>query len=150
VPEPENGKIDERVGGGPPLPPSSQPGDAARQEVGVAQRAIYYEEDTANPQQPREIAGRAVWRLEGINAGQGVPLETAVRAVVEFPEVGMTMNLLMRRNLDATLPASHTIELAFTTQGDAGRVVRDVGLLQFKNDISAPSSASRRGLPESR
>ncbi len=138
APEPENGKIDERVGGGPPLP-TDPPGESgARQEVGVAQRAIYYEEDTTNPQQPREVTGRAVWRLEGVNAGQGQPLESAVRAVVEYPEVGLTMNLLLRRNLDPTLPASHTIELSFTTvTGDAGRVVRDVGLLQFKNDMRA-------------
>jgi hypothetical protein len=139
-PEPEapNGKMDDRVGGGPPLPTSGQPGEGGRQEVAVAQRAIYYEEDTNNPQQPREFAGRAVWRLEGINAGQGAPLETAVRAVIEFPEVALTMNLLLRRNLDPTLPASHTIELTFTTpSGDPGRVVRDVGLLQFKNDVRA-------------
>jgi hypothetical protein len=137
APEPGNGKIAERVGGGPALP--AQPGDpGSRQEVGVAQRAIYYEEDTTNPQRPREVTGRAVWRLEGVNAGQGQPLETAVRAVVDYPEVGMTMNILLRRNLDPTLPASHTIELSFnTTPGDAGRVVRDVGLLQFKNDMRA-------------
>ena len=137
APEPENGKITERVGGGPPLP--AQAGDAGtRQEVGVAQQAIYYEEDTTNPQQPREVTGRAVWRLEGVNAGQGQPLETAVRAVIDYPEVGLTMNLLLRRNLDPTLPASHTIELSFSTRpGDPGRVVRDVGLLQFKNDMRA-------------
>jgi hypothetical protein len=132
------GKIDERIGGPAPAQGSSAAEGAGRQEVGVAQRAIFYEEDPANPQLPKEIAGRAVWRLEGVNAGQGQPLETAVRAVIEFPDAGLTMTMLLRRNLDSTLPASHTIELNFTSQpGQPGRVVRDVGLLQFKNDMRA-------------
>lgn len=137
APDANNGsKINERVGGGPPL--SAPAAGPVRQEVGVAQRAVLYEEDPAHPQAPRTQVGRVVWRLEGVNAGQGQPLETAVRAVVEFPEAGLTMNLLLRRNLDATLPASHTFELNFTTrQGEPGRVVRDVGVLQFKNEEGA-------------
>jgi hypothetical protein len=144
---PEGAKISERVGGGPPPPsaPSPPPNAVAgpvqpgpRQDVGVAQRAVFYEEDPSNPQAPKTLVGRAVWRLEGVNAGQGQPLDTGVRAVVEFSEAGLTMNLLLRRNTDTTLPASHTVELNFVTRpGDAGRVVRDVGLLQFKNEEGA-------------
>jgi hypothetical protein len=107
-------------------------------DVSVAQRAVFYEEDPANPQVPKASAGRAVWRLETVNAGQGQPLETAVRAVVEVPEAGLTLNLLMRRNADPSLPASHTVELNFSTRpGDPGRAIRDVGLLQFKNEEGA-------------
>jgi hypothetical protein len=140
----------ERVGGGPPLPaPSGAPGaaPAPRQDVGVAQRAVFYAENTANPQAPITQVGRVVWRLEPVNAGQGQPLETAVRAVVEIPEANLTLNMLLRRNLDSTLPASHTVELNFTTkQGEPGRMVRDVGLLQFKNEESA-RGAPIAGLP---
>jgi hypothetical protein len=51
------------------------------------------------------------------------------------------MTLLIRRNLDNTLPASHTAEIAFTTKaGESGRAVRDVGLLQFKDDFSSRGS----------
>jgi hypothetical protein len=150
---PEGGKTAERVGGGPPLPaPSGASGasgaaPAARQEVGVAQRAVFYAENTANPQAPITQVGRVVWRLEPVDAGQGRPLETAVRAVVEIPEANLTLNMLLRRNLDSTLPASHTVELSFTTrQGEPGRMVRDVGLLQFKNEESA-RGAPIAGLP---
>jgi hypothetical protein len=76
------------------------------------------------------------WKLDAVNAGQGQPLQSVVRATVEFPEAGFSLNLLIRRNLDPTLPASHTVELAFTTRpGEPGRAVRDVGLLQFKVDM---------------
>jgi hypothetical protein len=134
APAQENGKFDGRVGGAQ----SPAPTAPVRADVGVAQRAVFYEEDPNNPQVPKAITGRVVWRLETINAGQGQPLETAVRGVIEIPDAGINLNLLLRRNLDATLPASHTVELNFTTRtGDAGRVVRDVGLLQFKNEENA-------------
>ena len=46
--------------------------------------------------------------------------------------------MVLRRNLDTTLPASHTVELTFTTrEGDLTRVIRDVGLLQFKDEEAA-------------
>jgi len=142
---PDNGKLGERVGGGPPLP--APPAAQSRPDVGVAQRAVFYEENPANPQAPITQIGRVVWRLEAVSAGQGQPLETAVRAVVEVPDAGLTLNVLLRRNMDSTLPASHTVELSFTTRpGDPNRVVRDAGLLQFKNEESG-RGAPIAGLP---
>ncbi|QFU15490.1 histidine kinase [Microvirga thermotolerans] len=128
-------KNSDRVGApATPAPAPSQP----RQEIGVAQRAVLYEEDPANPQTPKAQTGRVVWRLEDVNPGQGQPLQRAVTANVEIPEAGLTMKMVLRRNLDATLPASHTVEISFTTRaGDSGRVIRDVGLLQFKDEEAA-------------
>jgi hypothetical protein len=122
------------------------PGAASRADVPVAQRAILYEENQADPQTPRASAGRAVWRLDTLNAGQGRPLETVVRGTVEVSGANLTLNLLIRRNLDPALPASHTVELTFTTPNDAGRAVRDVGLLQLKND-EAVRGTPLAGLP---
>lgn len=128
-------KINERVGGQAPataVPP------AARQDIGVAQRSVFYEEDPANPQAPKAQVGRVVWRLEDVNPGQGQPLEKAVVANIDIPDAGLTMKMVLRRNIDTTLPASHTVELSFTTRtGDSGRVIRDIGLLQFKNEEAA-------------
>jgi hypothetical protein len=134
-PAPDTSKSNERVGG-PAAPVAATP--SARPDVGVAQRAVFYEEDTAAPSTPKAQTGRVVWRLEDVNAGQGQPLEKAVTATVEIPDAGLSMKLLLRRNLDATLPASHTVELSFTTKaGDSGRVIRDAGLLQFKDEEAA-------------
>jgi hypothetical protein len=133
---PESGKINERVGGQTPPAPATQ--QAPRPEVGVAQRAVFYEEDTSNPQVPKAQVGRVVWRFEDVNPGQGQALERAVTANVEIPDAGLTMKMVLRRNQDPTLPASHTVELTFTTRaGETGRVIRDVGLLQFKNEEAA-------------
>ncbi|MEZ0172045.1 histidine kinase [Microvirga sp. TS319] len=129
----ESPKIEERVGG---QAPAGSPN--AGQAIGVAHRAVFYEEDATNPQTPKAYVGRVVWRLEDVNPGQGQPLEKAVTANIEIPDAGVTMKMVLRRNLDSTLPASHTVELTFTTRaGDSGRVIRDVGLLQFKNEEAA-------------
>ncbi|WP_046862718.1 hypothetical protein [Microvirga massiliensis] len=142
-PTDEAGKFGERIGGPAaaptpaPAPAPAQPAQqpAARPEVAVAQRAILYEENPSNPQEPVAHAGRVTWRLDAVSSGQGQPLENAVRATVEIPESELTLNFLLRRNLDPTLPASHTLELSFVTKaGDPGRVVRDANVLQFKNE----------------
>lgn len=136
-PNSETTKIDERVGGpaAPQVPAANQ---SAGQTVGAVQRAVFYEEDAANPQTPKAQVGRVTWRLENVNPGQGQALERAVTANIEIPDAGLTMKMVMRRNLDTTLPASHTVELTFTTRnGDTGRVIRDVGLLQLKNEEAA-------------
>ncbi|WP_114944614.1 histidine kinase [Microvirga calopogonii] len=133
---PADAKINERVGG--QAPPATAPVTAPRQEAGAVQRAVFYEEDPTNPQAPKALVGRVTWRLEDVNPGQGQPLEKAVNALIEVPDAGLTMRMVLRRNLDTTLPASHTVELTFTTrQGDANRVIRDVGLLQFKDEEAA-------------
>lgn len=141
-PEPD-AKLGERAPGAPtPTPPGG-----ARGDVAVAQRAILYEENQLDPQAPKATAGRALWRLDNQNAGRGEPLETVVRASVEIQGGQLTLAMLIRRNTDPTLPASHTIELTFTTApGDTTRVVRDIGLLQLKND-EAVRGTPVAGLP---
>ena len=50
---------------------------APRQEVAVAQRAVLYEEDPANPQTPKAQVGRVPSGASTTSiAGQGQPLET--------------------------------------------------------------------------
>lgn len=158
------GKLGDRIGGasagassGPaptvasgtgttPAFPATTSATQARPDVAIAQRAMLYEENPGDAQTPKAITGRAVWRLDAVNGGQGQPLETVVRATVDVPDAGMTLNLTLRRNLDPTLPASHTIELAFSGPGLPDRTVRDVGLLQLKND-EAVRGTPVSGLP---
>lgn len=143
----EEGKIAERIEAtlapaGETAPPAGAvaPADG----VAVTQRAILYEEDPVNPQgEPRAAGGGAVWMLDPPPGGTGDP---SVRAVVDVPDAGLTMTMVMRRNLDATLPASHTIELIFTTTGREGRTVRDIGLLQLKEE-EVVRGAPIAGLP---
>lgn len=135
-------KIGGRIGGGERAPsaspnaaPQGQPAQGQRGEVAIAQRAVLYEENPADPQNPKATQGRAVWRVESLNPGRGQPLETVVRTQVEVPAAGLSLTLTIRRNTDPALPNSHTIEMTFTTPpGDGNRVVREVGPPQFKTE----------------
>jgi hypothetical protein len=159
-------KFNERVGGEQPPPaaaeppapnqpsapaPAPRPGTPGQPAIGVAQRAILYEESPDNPQTPRALVGRVVWRLDTINPGQGQSLETVVRANIDVPEAGLSLGIVFRRNTDPVLPASHTMEMTFSktaegTPGGEGRVIRDIGVPQFKVDESA-RGAPLSGLP---
>ncbi|MFE1602837.1 histidine kinase [Methylobacterium sp. ID0610] len=149
-PEPQESKFADRVGGErapqaalPGTP--AKPATAAGGDITIAQRATLYEETGGPNNGPRAMQGQAVWRLDAVNAGQGQPLQTVVRGTIDVQEAGLSLAMVIRRNTDATLPASHVIELTFTPN-DPARAVRDVGLLQFKDDESARGSPVS-GLP---
>jgi hypothetical protein len=64
-----------------------------------------------------------------------------------IPDAGLTLVMTIQRNLDTTLPASHTVNLVFNeTAGGGGRTIQDVGLLQAKDDQNARGSPVS-GLP---
>jgi hypothetical protein len=155
------GKIAERVGepgtppqnrpvgnpsGGTPGIPVPQPGG----EIAVAQRAILFVEVPETPQQPQTASGRVFWRLDSESAGQGRPIETIVRATVQIPDVGLSLDFTIRRNTDSAFPASHIIGMRFTSTGDpATQAVKEVGVPQFKTEEGergAPLSAINSAL----
>jgi hypothetical protein len=155
APERDNTKLSDRVTGERPpgAPPGQATGEAppaatpARPDVPVAQRAILYEENQADPQNPKASPGRALWRLDALAPGQGQMLETVVRASIEVSAANLSVAMSIRRNTDSTLPASHIVELTFTTPpDDPNRMVRDVGLLQFKAE-EAVRGTPLAGLP---
>lgn len=84
----------------------------------VAQRAVLYEEDPDDPQGKR-LTGTVVWSTEMLAPAPGRPAEMAVRARIEVPERRMVLTWSLRRNTDASLPASHTIEITFNLPQDA-------------------------------
>ncbi|GLS47019.1 histidine kinase [Methylobacterium brachythecii] len=150
APAQSDAKLSDRIGSEKPeSEPSSAPAESnPRPDVSVAQRAVLYEENTSDPKAPPSaIQGRVLWRLEAVNGEQGQPLQSAVRANIEYPEAGLTLAVTIRRNLDATLPASHTIELAFTNYGPGEkRAVQEIGLIQLKDDEGGRGSPVS-GLP---
>lgn len=153
-------KFGDRVGGdavpapkAAPRPEGNMPPRAAASptdpSIAVAQRAELIEEATgAEGGQPTASPGRVTWRLDTVNGEQGQPLQNAVVATVTIPNAGLTLVLTIQRNLDTTLPASHTVSLAFsqTAGTEPARVVQDVGLLQAKDEQSARGSPVS-GLP---
>lgn len=104
----------------------------------VTQRAMLYEE---SPNNENGIAAPAsvVWRTEKIPSNVvGQPQETQLRADISIPERKMQIVMLMKRNTDSTLPASHTLEIQFVLPPgfDNGGVANVPGLL-FKESEDA-------------
>jgi hypothetical protein len=119
VAAPARPKIADRIG---QPQPSSGPA--------VAQRVVLYEEEPDDPQGKRFV-GTVLWRTEMRPATPGRPPELAVRGDVDVPERQMKVTLSFRRNTDASLPASHTIEIVFTVPADSpsGGVQKVPGVL---------------------
>ena len=116
-------KITDRIGA---------PGQNGRTQTGpaAAQRVVLYEEDPSAPSGKRFV-GTAIWRTEQVSAGPGQSADVAVRADIEIPEPKVTVKWSLRRNTDKALPASHTIEIVFTTPADSpnGAIANIPGIL---------------------
>jgi hypothetical protein len=108
-------KITDRIEPGGQTSPAPTPGTQAG--AAVAQKVVLYEEDPADPNGKRFV-GSAIWRTETVTPGPGQPAELAIRADVEVPERKLTMSWSLRRNIDKTLPASHTVEIIFRLPTD--------------------------------
>ena len=124
--DPTQGKIVERIGGGAaqvPRPPTSPlPPNQAQQQVApqqgaqavpVAQRAALLLDAPDDPERVKTFVGNVVWRLDNVSRGPGQPLAVGVRAEIDLPDAKLKAVMLIQKNTDATLPASHTIELRF-------------------------------------
>jgi len=116
-------KIADRVG---------QPGST--QVAPVAQRVVLYDEDPNVPQ-GKQYVGSVIWRTEAVKVPAGQPADVGVRADIEIPERKFKMSLSIRRNTDASLPASHTAELTFVLPPDFGTSIANVpGVLMKSNE----------------
>jgi hypothetical protein len=111
---PARPKISDRIGG---AQQDSTTRAARNAGAAVAQRAVLYEQQS-DPQERKQYVGSVIWRTETSSPGPGQPADVAVKAEVEIPERHMRMSFTMRRNLDQSLPASHTIEILFSTPAD--------------------------------
>jgi hypothetical protein len=135
---PPRTKIPDRV------EPGGQPNTAqsnAAPGAAVAQRVVLYEEDPADPAGKRYV-GSAIWRTETVSPGPNQPPELAIRADVEIPDRKIAMTWSLRRNTDANLPASHTIEIMFKLPTDfAGGSISNVPGILMKQ------AEQTRGVP---
>ncbi len=86
--------------------------------------------------------GTVRWTSEMQSPGAGEPPEPAVRADVAFPERGLTLSWVLRRNADRALPASHTIEIMFKLPADFA-----YGGIAQVPAMAAKSAENARGVP---
>ena len=86
----------------------------AQQAVPVAQRAALQIALQTETEKFQTIVGNVVWRLDNVSRGLGQPLAIGVRAEIDLPEAKLKAVMLIKKNTDEKLPASHLIEIRFT------------------------------------
>ncbi len=102
----------------PVAPQAAAPAPAAPPAVpGQAARAALFEETPGNAAGTL-MQGTVVWRTQTVSVGPGQPPDLALLGEVSIPERRMTVTITIRRNLDQTLPASHTIEILYALPRD--------------------------------
>jgi hypothetical protein len=84
--------------------------------------------------------GTVVWRTEQVRTFDGRD-DLAIRADVDIPSRDLKMTMLLRRNLDPSLPASHLIELTFIVPPD----FIDGGIGNVFGTVLAPNEMSTTG-----
>ncbi|MBY0362905.1 MAG: hypothetical protein K2X45_13455 [Phreatobacter sp.] len=99
-----------------PTPPVAT-APAAPVQPGQAHRAALFEETPGNAAGTL-MQGSVVWRTQTVSVGPGQPPDLALLGEVSIPERRMMVTITIRRNLDQTLPASHTIEVLYALPRD--------------------------------
>jgi hypothetical protein len=103
--------------------------------IGSQHGALLYEEDPSDPK-GRQFPGTVIWRTEHVEVSGAETSEIALRAEIEIPDRKLKITLSLRRNIDPSLPASHTIELSATLPaGFPGREIANIpGVLMKANE----------------
>lgn len=113
---------------------------APAQTIAVGQKAIFYEEKTGTEAGTAD-QGAVVWSQVMDSPGLDQPEEPAIRGELNIPNKNIKVRLTIKRNGDKSLPASHIIEMVFTTPPDfAGGVVETVQRMALKDTEQAPGS----------
>jgi hypothetical protein len=102
---------------------------------------VLYDEDPSDPK-GKQYVGSVVWRTEPLKAIGANPADIAVRGDIEIPDRKFKMVIYFRRNLDDSLPASHTVELTFILPRDfdGGGVASVPGILMKSNEQARGTS----------
>jgi hypothetical protein len=116
----------------PTLVPAAPPPPGG---IGVFQRAGLIEEPSEPNGQPKATSGKVTWKLETVPGGEGGLVDNAVHATVELAEAGLTADLMLRKNRDQALPASHTLEVRFTTTDKSTNgKIRDMSVPEMRTE----------------
>jgi hypothetical protein len=123
-------------------PTATSPAPAAVPASGG--RAAFLLAAPQDVQKPTVSLGSVVWSSPPANPGQGGG--PGVRADVDVPELKLHATMLLRKNVDPTLPASHTIDLRLAfDEGAPFKGVKDVGVPQMRRE-DGPAPAPLLGV----
>ncbi|HEX3496639.1 MAG TPA: hypothetical protein VHT02_05610 [Methylocella sp.] len=126
---------DARSGSGPANPP-----------IPIARRAALLVEAPEEPSKVMTFRGTVVWRVDNVSNGPDEPLSMAVRAEIDIPEEKLQVVMMLQKNFDGTLPASHTMKLMFAVPQDSplGNI-KQISVVQMRREDN-PTGESLTGI----
>ncbi len=156
-PQASGPKIGERVGtdgaappplarpAPPPLPPPAAPQPppppAAQPQLPVAHRLVMIEEGAGDQQPVVPRQGTVVWRADTDPGGQGQPLQSVIRASLDIPDARLKGEITIRKNIDPTFSASHTVEVSFQPQtGDVTSGIKTLAGIEMRQNDTQPGA----------
>jgi hypothetical protein len=117
----------------PTAAPSVEAAPSAAPTVPIASRAAMLVATVADAAKPAISVGTAVWSV--VPAPPGQPAQIGVKAEIDIPDMKLHASMIMRKNFDASLPASHTIDLRVTFDpGSPIKGVKDIALPLMRRD----------------
>ena len=125
-----------------PLTTAPPPVVAAAPAIAVANRAMMVLEGKDQPANIEQRQGTVVWRTEMVSGGQGQPLQQAIKASVEIPEARTRAEIIIQRNRDTAFPASHTIQVQFSSVGAS-----ELGAVQSLSLMELRQTENQGGYP---
>ncbi len=132
----------------PAVVPQGLDTGGAAPAIAVAQRAALLVDAPDDPQRVRTYVGTVVWHLDSVSPGGGQPLASAVKADIDIPDAKLKVTMLMQKNPEPQLPASHTIEFHFLPQsGNTLGPVKQVNVPEMRRDDDAPTGDALAGVP---
>lgn len=123
-PEPEVEPVPENSEEAAPAEPTTTPT--------LGEVAYLYEEGSAGSGATRSAA-TVSWTVVRVKPTDALPPEPVIVGNMEIPEKGMTIELNIKRNVDAALSASHIIEVTFDVpQGFSGGEIDNIARFVMK------------------
>lgn len=115
--------------------------DANKPVALIAQKAFLYEEGSVQGKTSVDV-GNVVWSIVQEAPADGLPPEPAIRAKADIGSRGLVLMMTIKRNADTALPASHLIEIVFSTPDKfSGGAIDKVQRFVFKENEEARGEA---------
>ncbi len=125
---------------GSEAPTSTAPSPSPAPAAVVANRMLLVLEGKEDPQKVDVRQGSVVWRTDTVSGGQGQALQSAIRGLVDVPDSRLRAEITIQRNRDPAFPASHTIQIQFSSLG-----VSEVGPIQNLSQIEFRQTENQPG-----
>ncbi|HTO29593.1 MAG TPA: hypothetical protein VL202_00205 [Pararhizobium sp.] len=97
-----------------PVPGQQTTADPATQQIPAGAQKMFLYEERLGQSAPTAIEGNVVWSVKEESPGDDAKPEPTIQAQINVPERGLTALMTIKRNADASLPASHVIEFVFS------------------------------------